>query len=54
MDTTRLERTVQGTADWQTYDMTLAIPDEPGQIEFGLVLYGSGQVWLCDTQFASV
>ncbi|MDQ2717050.1 MAG: hypothetical protein M3Z08_19275 [Chloroflexota bacterium] len=54
MNRTRIERTIQGTADWQTYDILLAIPDEPGQIEFGLVLYGSGQIWLRDTQFITI
>jgi hypothetical protein len=51
---TRMERTIQGTADWQTYDITLSIPDEPGQIEFGLVLYGPGLIWLRNTQFLTV
>jgi RNA polymerase sigma factor (sigma-70 family) len=51
---TRMERTIQGTADWQTYDITLSIPDESGQIEFGLVLYGLGQIWLRDTQFLTL
>jgi hypothetical protein len=51
---TRLERTIQGTADWQTYDITLQIPDEPGQIEFGLMLYGPGQIWLRDTRFLTI
>jgi len=51
---TRMERTIQGTADWQTYDITLSIPDEPGQIEFGLALYGPGLIWLRDTQFLTL
>lgn len=51
---TRLERTIQGTADWQTYDITLSIPEEPGQIEFGLALYGPGQIWLRDAHLLTL
>ena len=54
VNNTRMERTIQGTADWQMYDITLPIPDEPGQIEFGLTLYGSGLIWLRDTQFLAL
>lgn len=51
---TRMERSIQGTADWQTYDITFSIPEEPGQIEFGLVFYGPGQIWLRDAQFLTL
>lgn len=50
---TRIERTIEGTTDWQVYGITLRVPDEPGQIEFGLAFYGSGQVWLRDIQFSA-
>ena len=48
----QIERTIQGTTDWQAYDVILFIPDEPGRIEFGRTLYGSGQVWMRDTQLS--
>jgi hypothetical protein len=47
----RMERTIEGTTDWQTYNIPLSIPDEPGQIAFGLVLYGTGQIWVREVQF---
>jgi len=50
---TRIERTIEGTTDWQIYGITLRVPDEPGQIEFGLAFYGPGQVWLRDIQFSA-
>ncbi len=49
---TRIERTIQGTTDWQTYDMTFYVPDEPGRIEFGLTLLGPGSIWLRDVRLA--
>ena len=54
MSNTRMERTIQGSADWQTYEITLSIPDEPGQVEFGLVLYGPGSLRLRDTQLSTL
>ena len=49
---TRVERTIQGTNAWQVYKMSLFVPDVPGQIQFGLMLYGPGQIWLGDVQFS--
>lgn len=50
---TRIERTIEGTTDWQIYGILLRVPDEPGQIDFGLAFYGTGQVWLRDVEFSA-
>lgn len=49
-----MERTIQGTTEWQTYTIRLSIPDETGQITFGLVLSGSGQIWVRDVHVQTI
>lgn len=50
----RMERTIQETTDWQTYTIPLSIPDEAGQITFGLVLSGVGWIGVRDVQFLTI
>ncbi len=42
----RIERSIEGTQGWTSYQMTLFVPDESIAVEFGLTLHGRGQVWL--------
>ncbi|MGB7084337.1 MAG: hypothetical protein WBD47_02195 [Phormidesmis sp.] len=47
-------RPIRGTVDWQPYDVVLDVPAESSKIAFGLLLGGSGQVWMDDLQFEVV
>jgi hypothetical protein len=47
-------RPIKDTTDWQRYEIVLDIPKESTNIAFGILLDGSGQVWLSDIQFAEV
>ena len=47
-------RPIKGTADWQRYEIVLDVPQESTNIAFGILMEGSGQVWLSDIQFAEV
>ncbi|GER88945.1 hypothetical protein KDW_31070 [Dictyobacter vulcani] len=47
-------RPIQGTADWQRYQVVLDVPGESLDIAFGLLLQGKGQVWLQDASIIEV
>ncbi len=47
-------RSIKGTTEWQRYEIVLNVPKESTNIAFGILLEGSGQVWLSDIQFAEV
>lgn len=47
-------RPINGTVDWQKYEIILDVPTETRQIVFGLALKGSGQVWLDDINLEEV
>jgi hypothetical protein len=47
-------RAVRGTLGWQDYDVVLEIPLEATHISFGVLLYGSGSVWLSHPRFETV
>ncbi len=46
----RLEKLAQGTHDWAHYDITFSVPVNAQYIEFGLILHGTGQIWLANPQ----
>jgi hypothetical protein len=46
----RPENVVQGTHDWIRYEATIPVPEDALFIRFGLVLYGTGQIWLANAQ----
>lgn len=48
------QRAVKGTRDWQKYEIVLDVPEPAGQIAFGLLLTGKGQVWMDDLKFEVV
>jgi len=50
----RVERSIEGTKDWMSYEMTLLIPDDVYSLELGLTLHGRGQVWLQGVALAVV
>ena len=46
----RPENVVQGTHDWMRYEATIPVAEDALFIRFGLVLYGTGQIWLANAQ----
>lgn len=46
----RPENVVQGTHDWIRYEATIPVAEDALFIRFGLVLYGTGQIWLANAQ----
>ncbi|MFL5629054.1 MAG: AraC family transcriptional regulator [Ktedonobacteraceae bacterium] len=47
-------RPIQGTSDWQPYEIVLDVPEESLDIAFGLLLEGPGQAWINEIQFTEV
>lgn len=43
-----------GTAQWQKHDTDLYVPENSDRIAYGIVLEGSGQVWIDDVQIETV
>lgn len=48
------DRPIVGTRDWRTYEVVLDVPPEGETISFGVLLAGSGKVWLDNVQFEEV
>jgi hypothetical protein len=48
------ERPITGTADWKKCEIVLDVPEASQQIAFGLLLSGTGQVWMDDVKFEAV
>jgi hypothetical protein len=44
-------RAIKGTTGWQRYDVVLGVPKDATTISFGILLAGSGVVWLNGTKF---
>jgi hypothetical protein len=47
-------RPINGTTNWQKYDVVLDVPQDATGIFFGVMLIGSGTVWLNDARFEAV
>jgi len=47
-------RAIKGTTGWQRYDVVLDVPKDATAISFGILLAGSGVVWLNGTKFVVV
>jgi hypothetical protein len=48
------ERPIRGTQGWQNYEVVLDVPQDATGIAFGVLLSGSGTVWLNHTKFEVV
>jgi hypothetical protein len=48
------DRPIKGTADWRNYDVVLDVPQDATGIFFGVLLTGSGKVWLSGMRFETV
>lgn len=47
-------RPIKGTSDWRRYDVVLDVPQESTGIFFGVLLSGSGEVWLNEAKIEIV
>jgi hypothetical protein len=48
------DRPISGTLDWRLFRIVLDVPETAAVVAFGLLLEGSGRVWLDDVEFDSV
>jgi hypothetical protein len=48
------DRPIKGTSDWKRYDVVLDVPQDASGVFFGILLDGSGEVWLSDVKFEVV
>ncbi|MEA3321151.1 MAG: AraC family transcriptional regulator [Bacillota bacterium] len=48
------DRPITGNTDWNHYSIVLDIPDTSSTISFGVLLVGSGQVWIDELKFVQV
>lgn len=48
------DRPIKSTSDWQKYDVVLDVPQEATGIFFGVLLGGTGQVWISNAKFEVV
>jgi len=48
------DRSITGTTDWQRYEVVLDVPQESTNVAFGILLHGTGRVWLSDVDFGEV
>lgn len=46
----RPENAVRGTHDWMRYEATIPVAQDASFIRFGLVLYGTGRIWLANAR----
>jgi hypothetical protein len=46
----KVENVVQGTHNWMRYEATTTVPEDALFIRFGLVLSGTGQIWLANAR----
>lgn len=47
-------RAIKGTTGWIRYEVVLDVPETSQQIAFGVLLSGTGQVWMDDMKFDTV
>lgn len=45
------DRPIKGTLDWKKYEIILDVPQESKLIAYGVLLSGTGSVWLDDFRF---
>jgi hypothetical protein len=48
------DRSIKGTTDWKQYDVVLDVPQDATGIFFGVLLSGTGTVWLSEAKFEIV
>lgn len=48
------KRAIKGTIDWTQYEIVLDVPEESTNLSFGVLLNGTGKVWMDDFKFEIV
>lgn len=48
------DRPVTGTSDWTKYEIVLDVPKESGTLNFGVLLSGTGKIWVDNFSFEIV
>jgi len=48
------DRAIKGTTNWQRYDVVLDVPEGATGVFFGVLLSGSGEVWVNGAKFETV
>jgi hypothetical protein len=48
------ERSIQGTSEWNKYDIVLDVPANATAISYGAIVNGTGQVWFTHPEFEVV
>ena len=48
------DRPIKGTGDWQNYQVVLDVPSDATGVFFGVLLSGTGSIWLNDAKFEIV
>ncbi len=48
------DRSIKGTTEWKKYDVVLDVPQNASGIFFGVLLNGTGTVWLSNAEFEIV
>ncbi len=48
------DRPIKGTSEWKKYDVVLDVPSNSAAINFGILLAGTGEVWVSNLKFEVV
>ena len=48
------DRSIKGTKEWKSYSVVLDVPENASKISFGILLSGSGAVWMSGVQVEAV
>jgi hypothetical protein len=48
------DRPIKGTSEWRRYEVVLDVPEDASGIFFGVLLSGTGEVWLNDARIEVV
>ena len=48
------DRSIKGTTDWRRYEVVLDVPKDATGIALGILLTGTGEVWLNGARFEVV
>ena len=48
------DRAIKGTTDWTKYEIILDVPEESATLNFGVLLSGTGKIWIDNISFEIV
>jgi hypothetical protein len=48
------DRAIRGTTDWKTYEVVLDVPKEATAVAFGVLVSGTGALWIDDVKLEPV